>query len=82
MKKILKEGELIPKQIGIVTPYSGQVKHLTDLFEREGGLSKGDKFYKMSINSVDGFQGREKDLILFSAVRANSEVSHSSLTRR
>ncbi|PNH09678.1 DNA-binding protein SMUBP-2 [Tetrabaena socialis] len=50
--------------IGIITPYNGQVALLKELRpERMGGA--------LEISSVDGFQGREKEAIIISAVRSN-----------
>lgn len=53
-------------RIGVITPYAGQVallgSRLADLVDQ--GLE---------VDSVDGFQGREKEAIVFSAVRSNSE---------
>ena len=46
--------------IGIITPYAAQVRLLRSL------LGEG-----VEVNSVDGFQGREKEAILISLVRAN-----------
>jgi len=49
--------------MGIITPYAGQlrlIKHL--LLKRE---------LKVEANTVDGFQGREKEVIILSFVRAN-----------
>ncbi|ELR16091.1 uncharacterized protein ACA1_224920 [Acanthamoeba castellanii str. Neff] len=60
------------KDIGVITPYNGQVKHLADLFSRRGGMNKNEKWHKLNINSVDGYQGREKEVIIFTAVRSNS----------
>jgi regulator of nonsense transcripts 1 len=51
-------------EIGIVTPYGSQVREI----RRELGPSMRD----VECHSVDGFQGREKTVIVFSAVRANS----------
>lgn len=55
-----------PFEIGIITPYSAQVKELKkSLWKPYEG-----KFHRnCEIKTVDGFQGREKDLILFSCVR-------------
>ncbi len=50
--------------MGIITPYSGQVAHLRQELER--WVDEG-----LEIDSVDGFQGREKEVIIFSAVRSN-----------
>ncbi len=62
----LVEHGLAPGHIGIVSPYSAQVARLqtalADLVDQ--GLE---------IDSVDGFQGREKEAIVFSAVRSNAD---------
>ena len=73
---LLEAGDLQPRDIGVVTPYNGQVRLLTDLFGQAGGLEddvqhgKG-KFTGLEIRSVDGYQGREKEVIVLSSVRAN-----------
>jgi len=52
--------------IGIISPYSGQVKEL----KKALWDSSNNIFYRnCEIKTVDGFQGREKDLIIFSCVR-------------
>jgi superfamily I DNA and/or RNA helicase len=51
--------------IGIITPYRKQLKKIT---EQLATLFPGVLF---EVNTVDGFQGREMDIIIFSAVRAN-----------
>ncbi|KAJ8906869.1 hypothetical protein NDN08_003353 [Rhodosorus marinus] len=68
VKELLNAGELSAEQIGVITPYSGQVRAICESLEGHG-LDAG----KMDISSVDGFQGREKELIIFSAVRCNKE---------
>jgi predicted DNA helicase len=50
-----------PKEIGIITPYQGQVRRLKKQFES----------IRVTVESIDGFQGREKEIILLSLVRAN-----------
>jgi superfamily I DNA and/or RNA helicase len=35
-------------------------------------MNKNEKWHKLNINSVDGYQGREKEVIIFTAVRSNS----------
>mmetsp|Transcript_81787 Transcript_81787/g.189995 ORF Transcript_81787/g.189995 Transcript_81787/m.189995 type:complete len:542 (-) Transcript_81787:116-1741(-) len=57
-------GGLEAEGIGVVTPYSAQVQLLRKLLAHEGPA--------LEIASIDAFQGREKELILFSAVRANT----------
>jgi ATP-dependent RNA/DNA helicase IGHMBP2 len=52
------------KQIGIITPYSAQVNTLRDIFNIE-------EYKELEISTVDGFQGREKEIIVLSLVRSN-----------
>ncbi|MCD6578630.1 IGHMBP2 family helicase [bacterium] len=51
------------KSIGIITGYSDQKKYLK---EKLTGID-----LDIIVNTVDGFQGGEKDLIIFSLVRSN-----------
>lgn len=51
-------------QIGVITPYRAQVRLLR---ERLGHVPE------LEIDSVDGFQGREKEAIVVSLVRSNNE---------
>ncbi|TCK06705.1 IGHMBP2 family helicase [Phorcysia thermohydrogeniphila] len=53
------------KDIGIITPYAAQVKLIKQLLL--------EKDFKVEVNSVDGFQGREKEAIIISFVRSNEE---------
>ena len=57
--------------VGIISPYKAQVQYLRQLMRR-------DSFFKpyrplITVNTVDGFQGQERDVILISLVRANEE---------
>ena len=57
--------------VGVVSPYRAQVQYLRRLFKKR-------EFFKpyrhlISVNTVDGFQGQERDIILISLVRANDE---------
>jgi hypothetical protein len=55
----------IEKQVGIITFYKAQVEKLSEKLHR---------FYpKLTIQTVDGFQGGENDIIIISFVRANSK---------
>jgi len=56
--------------VGIVTPYAAQKALIMRALEMEGLVDANGK-HLVETNSVDGFQGREKDVIIFSAVRAN-----------
>lgn len=53
------------KNIGIITPYAAQVKLIKELIKEKG--------FKVEVNTVDGFQGREKEVIVISFVRSNEE---------
>lgn len=70
---LLQIGDIQTTDIGIITPYNGQVRVLSDLFEQAGGREVGEKYSGLEIKSVDGYQGREKEVIVFSTVRANEK---------
>ena len=70
---LLTAGDLTPSDIGVITPYNGQVRLLVDLFDQAGGREENEPYAGLEIKSVDGYQGREKEVIVFSAVRANDE---------
>ncbi|WQF77904.1 Putative AAA+ ATPase domain, helicase SMUBP-2/Hcs1, Helicase superfamily 1/2, ATP-binding protein [Colletotrichum destructivum] len=53
-----------PEDIAVVTPYNAQLAVLAHLKERFPGIELG---------SVDGFQGREKEAVIVSLVRSNSD---------
>ncbi|KAL8151565.1 hypothetical protein V2J09_021373 [Rumex salicifolius] len=56
--------------LAIISPYRHQVKLLRERFREMFGV-KSDKF--VDINTVDGFQGREKDVAIFSCVRSSKD---------
>ncbi|KAG1369817.1 hypothetical protein COCNU_15G001830 [Cocos nucifera] len=56
-------------QLAVISPYRHQVKLLRERFRATFG-EQSDQV--VDINTVDGFQGREKDIAIFSCVRANS----------
>ena len=58
--------------IGIITPYSAQVERLTKLAESSEELSNLSKY--VTINTVDAFQGQERDIIAISFVRSNDKM--------
>ena len=68
---LLAIGDLQPHDIGVISPYNGQVRELNRLFEMAGGREPGQPYAGLEIKSVDGYQGREKEVIVFSTVRAN-----------
>jgi superfamily I DNA and/or RNA helicase len=68
--------------LGIITPYSAQVELLVKLAESSPLLEPLHKL--VSINTVDAFQGQERDAIVISFVRSNNnqEVGFLSDIRR
>uniref|UniRef100_A0A7S0AMD8 DNA2/NAM7 helicase-like C-terminal domain-containing protein n=1 Tax=Minutocellus polymorphus TaxID=265543 RepID=A0A7S0AMD8_9STRA len=74
-KDLLASG-LKPEEIGIISPYKGQVVALKHTLHR-ANISIIPKQRKdgttsiVEVNSVDAFQGSEKDVIIMSTVRAN-----------
>jgi len=67
--EMLKHGDLTLNDVGVVTPYKGQVRTLRKIIFRD--IPSAEKSKELEIASVDNFQGREKELIIFSAVRCN-----------
>lgn len=66
-QRVLEEGI----DVGIISPYRAQVQYLKKLIKKY-------EFFKpyrrlISVNTVDGFQGQERDVILISLVRSNDE---------
>ena len=68
--------------LGIITPYSAQVELLVKLAESSPLVEPLHKL--ISINTVDAFQGQERDAIVISFVRSNNnqEVGFLSDIRR
>ncbi len=68
--------------MGIITPYRAQVDHLHKLAESSVVLEPLHKL--ITINTVDAFQGQERDVIAISFVRSNEagEVGFLSDIRR
>lgn len=67
INRILEEG----LDIGIISPYRAQTLYLRQILKRV-------PFFKpirrlITVNTVDGFQGQERDIILISMVRSNEE---------
>ncbi|KAF9964194.1 DEAD-box type RNA helicase, partial [Mortierella alpina] len=60
------------RRVGVISPYKQQVRTLRECFQRtfDRGILEAVDF-----NTVDGFQGQEKDIIIFSCVRASQSGS-------
>ena len=71
--------ELIGKQrilderldVGIISPYRAQVQYLRQLLRKKEWTKPFRT--RISVNTVDGFQGQERDIIVISLVRSNDD---------
>ncbi|WP_141734709.1 AAA domain-containing protein [Oligoflexus tunisiensis] len=70
----LQEQGLQPGQLAVITPYAAQARYLRAQLSDSG----------IEVDTIDGFQGREKDAVLISLVRSNEdqEVGFLKETRR
>ncbi|KAK6911188.1 DNA2/NAM7 helicase-like, C-terminal [Dillenia turbinata] len=66
--------EFVGGRIGIITPYKCQLSFLRSRFSNAFGSSITAD---MEFNTVDGFQGREVDILVLSTVRASDTSSGS-----
>ena len=60
---LLAPGDLSSEDIGVISPYAGQVRLIRSMVD--------DQIEGLEVKSVDGYQGREKEIIVLSTVRAN-----------
>ena len=61
-------------KIAVITPYKGQARRLVSEFDklrRKLGCDSRD----IAINTVDAFQGQERDIVIFNCVRSNKHGS-------
>jgi superfamily I DNA and/or RNA helicase len=76
VRRLLAAG-LAPADVAVISPYEAQVQRIRQLLrdEVEGGLE---------VDTVDGFQGREKEAVVVSLVRSNDagEVGFLADVRR
>ncbi|RKP04478.1 AAA domain-containing protein, partial [Thamnocephalis sphaerospora] len=66
----IQASSIFANRIGIITPYKDQLRELRRRFMRRFGSSICDA---IDFNTIDGFQGQEKDIIIFSCVRASAQ---------
>lgn len=73
VQRLLGRG-LAPEEVAVITPYYAQVRLLRELLPVEG----------LEIDTVDGFQGREKEAVVVDLVRSNErgEIGFLADTRR
>jgi ATP-dependent RNA/DNA helicase IGHMBP2 len=61
--RALLEAGLRPAQMAVITPYAAQARWLREQI----------RLAELEIDTVDGFQGREKECVIVSLVRSNQE---------
>jgi len=64
------QGKILPS-IGMITPYRAQVAYLKSLWMEDEDTQKYMPY--LTIDSIDGFQGAERDIIYISLVRSNEQ---------
>ncbi|KAG7874381.1 hypothetical protein KL938_004996 [Ogataea parapolymorpha] len=67
VRSLVEDHNVKQEDIGIISPYSAQVSSLRKLLREE----TEHPFPDIEISTVDGFQGREKEVIILSLVRSN-----------
>ncbi|KAJ1703631.1 hypothetical protein LUZ63_003410 [Rhynchospora breviuscula] len=74
VKNLFKESVNLGQNlsVGVVSPYNAQVKLIQEKLGKTYDLCDG---FKVKVRSIDGFQGGEEDIIIFSTVRSNSSGS-------
>ena len=71
LRKIYKDREY---KYAVITPYQAQVKKFKEEKYNYRELSEID----LAINTVDSFQGQERDIVIFSTVRSNNKNNNNN----
>lgn len=79
---LLRNPSLTGSQIGIIAPYAAQItllarcltidKNFVERFKSVLGPQRAAELANVEVKTVDGFEGREKEVIIFSTVRNNA----------
>lgn len=77
-----KNPDLRGEDIGVIAPYAAQIRTITEYlhvdpnrqygFQQVLGAERAMQVADVEVKTVDGFEGREKQVIIFSTVRSNS----------
>jgi regulator of nonsense transcripts 1 len=80
------------RDIGVIAPYAAQIKLLDRLLKIDAayrehfinilGRHRAQETLEIEVKTVDGFEGREKEIIVFSTVRNNSNGNIGFLADR
>ena len=80
----LGEHEQRPLSIGVIAPYRAQINYLKDAIEDSAVLNDLLLQRRLSVGTVDSFQGQERDIIAITLTRSNpqGEIGFLSDIRR
>jgi superfamily I DNA and/or RNA helicase len=83
-KDELGEHDQRPLSIGVIAPYRAQINYLKDAIEDSAVLNDLLLQYRLSVGTVDSFQGQERDIIAITLTRSNpqGEIGFLSDIRR
>lgn len=76
VKDIFSDDKREVQSLGVVTPYNGQVQLIKSMISNDSDLRKvfAENPVSIEVKSVDGYQGSERNVIIFSAVRSNRQA--------
>eukprot|EP00928_Gymnodinium_smaydae_P020797 TRINITY_DN18040_c0_g3_i1.p1 TRINITY_DN18040_c0_g3~~TRINITY_DN18040_c0_g3_i1.p1 ORF type:complete len:724 (+),score=90.03 TRINITY_DN18040_c0_g3_i1:90-2261(+) len=63
---------LKPEDIGIISPYTAQISEIKRELEKVGAQRHSSAYQRVEVKTVDGYQGREKEVIILSCVRTKN----------
>jgi superfamily I DNA and/or RNA helicase len=80
----LSEHDQRPLSIGVIAPYRAQINYLKDVIEDSEVLNGLLPQRRLSVGTVDSFQGQERDIIAITLTRSNpqGEIGFLSDIRR
>lgn len=66
----------LDKNLGVISAYGAQVRHIRKTLRKRLGLSAGEA--ATAVASLDSFQGQERDLIIYSLTRSANKRSEQA----
>merc|ERR1712150_292111 len=66
--------------IGVITPYKAQAETIMEQLEEKNLVNENDD--RIQVKTIDGYQGTERDIVIFSAVRCDHFVGFLDNPRR